>query len=416
MATGGFGGSPWGGSPWGGASRDTTFLVALAQAESHFTVLVEFDHNLNTLYAPNYAPSSYSIPGLTISAVVPGPNGYSVLLTTTEQADDFPYTVEVLDARDSEGSVIDPLFDTATFGGFVTEARTFFATAQSNTKVQLTFSVVMLQNAAYTNPANYTVTDLNGTSFPIASVTPVGPSPNRRVTLNLSAPLTPGGYYVATVASPPVLTDLLLVVPATDLFQWTETPKPAGVYRFDLKISDFSGEVTGGILGEPLGLVFFSPSLDVAAPNSAIQVDEVSVCTRAYDVYTPPAPIDPNPLYTWSNNGPAGNLGAGIVLFTTFDRLLGARLDLNIQPSDALGAYTDGPATATLAQPFDPAYVSLLNNPYWNSYPGTVTFITANNLGPIPPGPTIVITLQGSPTVDKFGSFGGDGFGGQDWG
>jgi hypothetical protein len=162
--------------------------------------------------------------------------------------------------------------------------------------------------------------------------------------------------------------------------------------------------------------VFFSPSLDVAAPNSAIQVDSVSVCTRAFDVYTPPAPLDPNPLYTWSNNGPAGNLGAGIVLFTTFDRLLGARLDLNIKPSDALGPYVDGPAVAILAQPFDPAYVSLLNNSYWNTFPGTVTFITANNLAPIPPGPTVVITLEGGPVSFGPDSFGGDPWGGMSWG
>jgi hypothetical protein len=378
--------------------------------------LVEFNHNLDPFYAPNYLTTSYDIPGLTVLAVTPGPTSFSVYLATDEQFDVL-YTVQVLDAKDTDGLPIDPLFDSATFAGFSTADRTFFATAQSNTKVQITFSVPMLQDLAYLNPANYSITDLNGVSFPIVSITPVGPSPNRRVDLLLGTPLTPGGYYVATVASPPIQTAILLTLPVTtDLFQWARTPKPGGADRFSLKISDFTGEVTGGILGEPLGLVFFSPSLDVAAPNSAIQVDEVSVCTRAYDVYTPPVPLDPNPLYTWSNNGPAGNLGAGIVLFTAFDRLLGARLDLTIKPSDALGAYLDGPAVAILAQPFDPAYVSLLNNSYWNTFPGTVTFITANNLAPIPPGPTVVITLEGGPVSFGPDSFGGDPWGGMSWG
>jgi hypothetical protein len=415
MANGGFGGSPWGGSPWGGASLgDVTFRVEDATSETPFQVLVEFNQNLDPLYAPNYSPVSYSIPGLTVSAVVPGPNPYSVLLTTDEQ-EALLYTVTVLDAHDNGGNPIDPLFDSAVFAGSAPAARTFFATAQSNTKVQLTFSVPMAQNLAYTNPANYTITDLNGVSLPILSVTAVGPSPNRRIVLRLGTPLVAGGYYVATIASPPILSALLLTIPdPTDLFQWTES-KPGGVFRSDLKISDFSGEVTGGILGEPLGLVFFSPSLDVAAPNSVIQVDNVSVCTRAYDVYTPPSPIDPNPLYTWSSNGPQGNLGA-VVLFGAFDRLLGARLDLTIKPSDALAPYMDGPAVAILAEPFDPAYVSLLNNSFWNMHPGTVTFITANNLGPIPPGPTVVITLESGPPNLQSDGFGGDPWGGEEWG
>lgn len=431
---GGFGGGPWGGGPWGGAAPtqggvDVVETVSLfessnitlplrvetAVALNPFVVQVNFAHALDGTYAPNFDWTSYSIAGLSVLSVVPGPTSESVRLRTTEQGP-LVYTVVVLDAKSATGDFIDPLNDTALFAGWPVEP-TFFATAQSSTKVQLTFSTGMLQNAAYTNPVNYSVTDLNGASVPVLAVTAVGTSPNRRVALELGTPLVPGGYYVATILSPPiqtVFTDPIL--PAYDLFRWDQAPTTAGATTFTIKLSDFTGEVTGGILGDPAGLVFFSPSLETAAPNSSIQVDDVSVCTRAFDVYTPPSPPDPSPLYTFSSNGPSGTIG-GSVLFAPFERLLGARINVTLQPSDALGPYVDGPAAAILSSSFDPAYVSLLNNSFWTLYDGLGTpFITANNLAPIPPGPTQVITLQGLPESIMAEGFGGDPWGAEDWG
>lgn len=407
---GGWGGGPWGGGPWGGShplggvevyetvdlfensSITLPLRVLTAVALNPFVVQVDFAHALDGTYAPNFDPSSYSIVGLTVLSVIPGPTPESVRLHTTEQGP-LVYTVVVLDAKSATGDFIDPLNDTAVFAGWPLEP-TFFATAQSPSKVQLTFSTEMLQNPAYTDPANYFVTDLNGASVSILSVTAVGPSPNRRVALELGSSLVPGGYYVASVLSPPIQTVFALpILPAYDLFRWDPAPTSAGATTFTIKLSDFTGEVTGGILGDPLGLVFFSPSLETAAPNSAIQVDAVSVCTRAFDVYTIPSPPDPSPLYTFSSSGPSGTIG-GSVLFAPFERLLGAKINVTLLPSDALGPYIDGPATATLSEPFDPAFLSYLNNSFWTLYDGLGTpFITANNLAPIPPGTTTVIPL-----------------------
>jgi len=433
MAGGGFGSGPWGGTPWGGSTLigevsvyETVDLfesfsitlplrVETAIALNAFLVQVNFAHALDGTYAPNFDPTSYAIAGLTVLNVLSGPTPESVWLHTTEQGP-LVYTVVVLDAKSATGDFIDPLNDTAIFAGWPIEP-TVFATAQSAVKVQLTFSTEMLQNSAYTNSVNYFVMDLNGASIPILAVMAVGTSPNRRVALELGSPLVPGGYYVASVLSPPIQTVFTLpILPAYDLFRWDQAPTSAGVTTFTIKLSDFTGEVTGGILGDPLGLVFFSPSLEVAAPNSSIQVDDVSVCTRAFDVYTIPSPPDPSPLYTFSSNGPSGTIG-GSVLFAPFERLLGASLNFTLQPSDALGPYVDGPAAAILSEPFDPAYVSLLNNSFWTIYDGLGTpFITANNLAPIPPGPTQVITLQGLPESIMAESFGGDPWGAEDWG
>ena len=262
---------------------------------------------------------------------------------------------------------------------------TFYATAQSPRKVQLTFSAEMLQNPEYTDAASYSLEDLNGNAVAISSVQAVGTTPNHRVALLLGADLVPGGYYVATILSGLVETaEGYPVEPKTRIFQWKKT-LPTGLV---LKISDFTGEVSSGLLGQPLGQVFFSPALEHSAANSSIQVDSLSVCTRAYDVYTPPSPPDPTPFYLYGG-AVQSTLGTA-VLWTTFDRLLGAQIELSDTRAETLGGYTDGPATYTLEEPFDHTLVSYLNNPYWTIFDGIGTpFIVTNNLAPIPPGPTV---------------------------
>ena len=434
---GGFGSGPWGGSPWGGFSGEAaavgpvdviesvpvsdsvtiglTLRVSSANAQNPFWVRVNFSANLDPGYLPNFQSTSYSIAGLSVNSVFPGPTASSVLIVTSEQGPVI-YTVVVSDAQSVAGDPIDPVDNFALFAGYPVQP-TFYATAQSRSKVQLTFSTEMLQNAAYVDPTSYTVMDLNGVNIPILSAEAVGTTPNRRLALEVGTFLISGGYYVATIVSPLVQTSANLTIdPPSDLFQWAETPRPQGARQMDIKISDFSGEVSGGILGEPDGLVFFSPSLNAPAPTSAIEVEEVSVCTRAYDVYTPPGPIDPVPLYTFTPGAPESTLG-GAVLFTTFDRLLGAKLNVSLNPLDSFGPYTDGPAAAILSETWDPAYISLLNNSFWTTFDGSGNpFILANNLAPIPPGPIQVITLQGLPESYSPEGFGGDGWGAENWG
>lgn len=433
MAGGGFGGGPFGGGPWGGAaplggqSADVSetlvrsdaliilqtgsvtvsetiiltesatgvvpFGVVSAIALSPFSVRVFFTENIDPAFPPNFDPANYTIAGLTITAVAEAPTSDSLVLATSEQGP-FIYTVVVsANVKAQSGGFIGPTNSTI-FAGWPIQP-TFFATGQSRTRVQLTFSTAMLQNADYTNPASYTLTDMNAQVVPITAATAVGPTPNRRLALDLGAELVPGGYYVVTIVNPAVIAlNTLPVVPNYDLFQWNESPRPIGTTPIFIRISDFTGEVSGGLLSQPAGQVFFSPSLEAPAPNSSIQVDEISVCTRAFDVYTPPGPLDPPPLYTFGEAVTA-TLG-NAVLWAPFDKLLGASINLEDHPSDTLGPYSDGPATATLEEPLDITFLSLLNNSFWTLFDGVGTpFITANNLAPIPPGPPpTVIVLQ----------------------
>lgn len=139
---------------------------------------------------------------------------------------------------------------------------------------------------------------------------------------------------------------------------------------------------------DPEGLVFFSPALvPGGAPNSSIQVDEISTCTTAYDSYTFPQPVDPIPLYTYTPlNAPTLN---NSVLFTSFYRLNEAQHVLHNKPSDTVPIVGDVGTTITLQEVWPPLRVAILNSPGWtlfdNTAPPPYDFITADNLSPFPP-------------------------------
>lgn len=153
------------------------------------------------------------------------------------------------------------------------------------------------------------------------------------------------------------------------------------------------------LFGNPDGLVFFSPSLiSGGAPTSSIQVDEVKACTIAYDSYVFPKPIDPKPLYTHGGGitptPEVTTLNNG-VLFTDFYRLGEAKHKLKNKPQDALPVPNDIGASIVMKQVYPPNRVALLNNPAWilfnNGAPPPYSFITMDNLSPLPP-PTVLPT------------------------
>ncbi len=169
--------------------------------------------------------------------------------------------------------------------------------------------------------------------------------------------------------------------------------------KITIKLEDFSNLSPGGLLGDAKGQVFFSPALVSAAANSTIQVDEVDVCVRAYDSYTFPVLSDPFLFFTFPLNPgpttPVSVLGGGGVLWAPPSRLAEAWFEFNWLNEDTIGSVVDSGATATLEEPLDSTLISLLNNAHWKLFDGvSPSFITASNLAPIPPGPTVVIPLQ----------------------
>jgi hypothetical protein len=358
---------------------------------------LEFSHDLDYGFAPLLSILNYNIvPTLVIDSVVAGPTSRTVRLTTEEQ-NPTVYTVTVDQAESVPGDTLDPAAKTAVIAGFGS-APIFFAAAQSRTKIQLVFSEEMEQNFYLTDTSSYLVTDLNMNTVAVASATVFGPTPAQRVTLGLGAPLDPGGYYVVWVTNPNVKTASgLSLNPNYDMLQWGEMQAAVRVAPISIDISRFSGEVSGGLLGQPLGQVFFSPALDAAIAASTIQIDSVSCCTRAYDVYTVPSIPDPNPLTIWAPNQSSISVigGSGDVLWATAERLGQARADLSDFREETVAAPTDGPADATLQETFDQSRVSLLNVDTWVLYDGVGTsFSTADNLTSIPAGSTTNINLQ----------------------
>jgi hypothetical protein len=256
----------------------------------------------------------------------------------------------------------------------------------------------MLQNVPFSDPASYTVTDLNFNSLPIISATIYGPTPVQRLTLELGVEMAPGGYYVVTAVDPNIKTAAgLNLSPNYDMFHWEEMQAPYRNAPINIDIQRFSGEVSGGLLGQPLGQIFFSPALEAAIANSSIQIDSVSCCTRAYDVYTMPSLPDPYPLVIFGADLPYITVigGSGNVLWAPAERLGLARFGLADFQEETLPQAVDGPADAILQETFDQSRVSLLNVDTWVLFDGVGTpFATADNLTPIPAGTTTNINLQ----------------------
>jgi hypothetical protein len=398
---------PYGSSPWAGTSAITVNLNEVVTISESLDVYVQlrldgavaltanlvqltFNQPLDFGYAPILLPSNYGMaPSLTVLSASIGPTSNTVRLTTGTHLDPI-YTVTVGDAKSNMGDLLDPAFKTAVFAGAI-DAPTFRATAQSRTKIQLVFSEEMLQNAALSDALSYTVTDLALSSVSVTSATVYGPTPVQRVTLELGSDLDPGGHYVVTVVSPNVKTATNLNLnPDYSMFRWDETQT-----LFNINIDQFSGEVSGGLLGQPLGQVFFSPALEAAIANSSIQVDSVSCCTRAYDVYTFPSLPDPCPLMTFGSEQPYSSVIGTNVLWAPAHRLGLAQMNVSDVQTDTLPTAVDGPADATLQETFDQSRVSLLNVDDWVLFDGVGTpFSTADNLTPIPAGTTTNINLQ----------------------
>ncbi len=351
-------------------------------------VLVEFSSPPDPTHVLTFDPASYVIPGLTVfSVLAEGPT--TVRLVTSPQSWQA-YTVTAnLSLRNTSLQPIDPDARVASFTGY-SDTPTFRATAQSATKVQLIFQEPMLLDTSLTNPGLYTVVSLAGVAIPVISVVPrtyLGVT--ARVELVLGGPLSPNTTYVVTVLAPIQTLSGKPLVPNQAPTLWVPAPN-----QLFTNIANFSGEVSGGLFGNPLGLVFFSPALEAAAPNSSLQVDEVTVCTKAYDEYLLPQPVDPRPFRTFGGWYGGRTNSRETVLWAPFPRMVDAKFTLADLRTESYTAVADGRCVAVITERLDPSKVSLLNNVYWQTF-GTNPhpFKTAANMAPIGPGSTTTITL-----------------------
>lgn len=398
---GSFGIGPLGSSPYG--SGLLPFGVISATALNPHLVELVFSDLLDFADPAILTPANYTIiPSLTVSAVSIE-SAQSVRLVTSSQSL-VTYEVDVTEARSLAGALLNPALNKAFFTGFP-ENPGYFSLGTTPTRVRLVFSSPMLMNAALTDPASYTVRDIQGSVLPILSAAPEQATHPRSVVLTLATPMRTTRWYETIISGALQTEDLLTPQPTTSLFQFIQ---PQASFNVDLDV--FTGEVQGGLFGTPAGLVFFSPALQASIPNSIIQVDQVDCCTTAYDVYTPPAPLDPSPFFTWSGLGPHTTLGqAGITLWAPFPRLMEARFELTFTgPSmvEPMPVPIDGSCSILMRETWAQAYVALLNNPAWKLWDNTSMvvpplFICAANMAPIPPGPESITVLHMSIVADS---------------
>lgn len=398
-----YGLSPYGLTPYG--SPPGPFGVQGATAIMPVILQVRFNDILDLTNPALTQVSSYTLsPSVTIYSATIETAGSVRLITDYLSAP--TYTVTVAGPTSYFGHAIHPDYDSATFPGFPAILG-FQPVGVSPRKVRILFEDYMQVDAALTDPASYTVLTPQGTAVPIAAVIAEGPpTAPVAVALVLGTDLVPRGVHTAVVTDAVRTHEGYEINPKVKNFRWVPRVRSVAV-----PMREFSGETHAGLLGEThAGLVFFSPSLAVAAPNSAIQVEEVSVCTRAHDVYQMPNPPDPAVLFTFKRGIQAGTLSTpGRVSFATFDKLGGAKVELGDLRRETLAAPVDSHCVYTLTETLDPARAPRLNAiirdedhrtppwlPRWPLFDGVsaTPFTTAANLIPIPPGTTTTDTLQ----------------------
>jgi hypothetical protein len=393
---GNYGLSLFGMDPYG--SESALFGVAGATSYSPHFVQVRFTDIIDLTDGSFTDPSNYNISsGLGVHAVIIE-SADSVILETDAQSFTV-YTVTVTAARSFFGIPMVPPNNTATFTGFPSVSG-YFSVGTTPTRIRCIFSNPMTVNAALTNPSSYAVSDLNGNALPVLSAQPEQTGNPLSVVLTLGVPMQTTQWYQTTIS--PTIIDIngQEPRPAAVDFQWVLT-----VDNVTIPITEFTGEVEGGPFGDPDGLVFFSPSLNVAAPNSTIQVEDVSVCTIAYDQYTfPPQVPDPLPFFVWSTIGPQTTLGEpGVVLYGGFPSLGEASFTLGFTPThlfELMPEAFDGSCSVTLKQTFAPSVlIALLNDPAYFLYNDITsvtppTFVCADNSVTPPPGSETIIVLR----------------------
>ena len=390
--TGHFGIEGYGTTPYG--SLPGPFVVTGAEAQTGTLVEVAFSALLDAGFAATTDPGNYAIPGLTVTAVTRGTS--SVLLTTSPQAAQT-YVVTVTAAKDVLGRTLAPYGRTATFTGLINPAGARVVPTGPR-RVRLIFSEPLARSADLLDPASYRITTVDGEDLLISGVVAEQTGNPVSMVVQLGEDLVPTRVYVARLSSDLLTPDGREVSPRSLPFQWAMAP-----LRAQVALGSFSGEVTGGLLGQHAGLVFFSPALLSPLASSVIQVDSVSACTKAYDEYHLPAPVDPSALFLWGGGAVTG-LGDA-VLWGGAGVLSEARVDLHQKVLDAAPQAADGHCVATLTEPFDVSYLAYLNNPYWTlNGSGGALFLCADNGAPIPPGPTTTITLVALALLSRRGA------------
>lgn len=250
------------------------------------------------------------------------------------------------------------------------------AAAIARDRVRVLFEVAQPRAAQIEATASYIVTSLQGVALPIGDVSiEQATGAVSSVVLALTTPLGDESHYQLKVTLPGLT--------ATTVFQSVQSP-----LQTTIALSVFTGQVTGNILGEKAS-VFVSPAFDVPVANSTIQLEEVEICARPDDTYVMPQESSFAPVFTtYDPRLPVAPLNSGASL--AGKTLLGpARADLGWLRRQTLPATTDDLRSAELFATWDPAYVGLLNNPWWTLNQGANPkriFITANNLAPIPEG------------------------------
>jgi hypothetical protein len=387
----GFGSTRYGNARFGNSGLARLLEVIAAIPVSRNKVKVLFSAELEPAYAPLTDPLNYLISGLTVRRAVLGPSASEVLLVTTPQTVGNSYTITVSDAQALDGSYLDEN-NQATFVGYgaspCIHGRVF-----SRTKLSVEFSADVLPNEALLDPATYIVEDAEGTTIEVYRVNVVD-NPIRHVVLSLVSGMAPNSTHTISIVSGLFAAEGSIPIDPQTVS--VEVGTFSSSIFLSVPLSSFSGEVSGGLLGQPAGQIFFSPAFSVTS-NTEIQLDAASVCATAYDTYTFPTPPEYSGVFC-TYGAVSESLLNRDALFAPWNvGLRETKLEMADYHEETMNPLVDGPTTLVSQELLDITRASFLNDTRWALFPGDgaeYVFKTADNLTPIPPGPIITTILQ----------------------
>jgi hypothetical protein len=325
-------------SYWAQTDSIATTDSVTTQVKYVFSTVVNDTITATDAFTPSYIRLPTDAPALTDSTLTEKFNTYAPILSDTIDISEDYYRGLAITLNLSESVQITDL------GTYLFGIIPVLSTGIGVRSIRADFQTVMVDTSDLVNPTQYTLVDLSGNAISVTGVKKF-PSVNPTyVVITLASDLTSGKPYELSISGK--IQSIAGRNPSPSTFIWT---KPKG--NFKIPISKFSGEVRGGLFGDHNGLVFFSPALTQAVAQSAIEVDDVKVCTTAYDTYTIPPFIDPPVLFTYFKGGPMNqtSLIGSAAVFGSWNRLSEARTDLKYKApaSDTIPPPGNSPSTLT---------------------------------------------------------------------
>jgi len=382
IGTGHFGQDSYGDSPYGGAVP--LYGIGEVQVISDTLLRVVYTSYFDTGFAPLTDASNYSLTPSTSIYSVTVESPYTLILNVAPLSGG-QYTLTVTQGLGYYNEPLDLSLASFTFT-IAAGASGVVIHAIADRRVRIQFPLPMDLNAQYLNPASYQISTLSP-SAPISILTVTSEqitAPYRSIILGLDQDMRDERQYLVSIGAG-IQTLTALDMSGDTIFTRSENHLQTSVRVRDLQPGTHP-------LLPPGNQIFFSPALEVSAPNSVIQIESVAVCSQVEDSYRFPS---------------QGATATGLKTFgpslLNQGRLTPRRhspeisIGVAVTSSETVSAPSEALPIGSMTETHPVSIGSLLNQTAWKMYhpsnAPTVHFRISNNLAPAPPPVTTPVTI-----------------------